>query len=916
VPLEEYRSKRDFRKTREPAGARGPGGAGGAPGTPGLLYVIQKHDASRLHYDFRLELDGVLLSWAIPKGPSLDPHDRHLAARTEDHPLEYGSFEGTIPEGEYGAGTVLLWDRGTWEPEGDLREMLKKGDLKFTLHGEKLTGSWVLVRMKPHPERGDKEEWLLIKHRDEQAVDADRQRVLRERPESVASGRSLEEISAAGQASVWYGSQPPSEQTGVRAGEDFAIKPGALRGATPAPPPRFVLPELATPVKKAPAGGDWLHEIKYDGYRAIARIERGEIKMYSRNGKDWTARYAAIAAELARLPVESAVTDGEVAVLLSDGRTSFQELQNALGNETARRREQGESRLLYYIFDLLYLDGFDLTRVAIEDRKDLLRRLLARLGQGGPLRYSNHIPGSGAEMLAQACGLGLEGIVSKRVSSPYRPGVRGAEWVKTKCKNQQEFVIGGYTDPAGARTGFGALLLGVREDGGLRYVGKVGTGFGEKSLTALASRLGGMRTNDPPFTIDVAKAQKNSHWVRPELVAEVEFTEWTRDGGIRHPSFKGLREDKPAEDVTAEVPVKATDVDMAASAPAPAGGHAGAGRAAATAATEPAAAGHGAGATRAATAANGSQINGVAITHPDRVFWPTPGVTKLDLIRYYDLVAERMLPYVLNRPIAMVRCPAGVEDGEGEVRQRGGRPGGCFFHKHPAEDFPGPVGRVMITESGGPAPYLTITDAGGLTALAQMGVLEIHIWGSTWPDIERPDMMVFDLDPGPGVEWPALADGARLVREVLRSVHLKSFVKTTGGKGLHVVVPLTPAEGWKEVREFCHRVAEIMVELSPERFTANMSKAKRGGKMYVDYVRNTRGSTSIAPFSTRAKERATVAVPLRWAELSGRIRPDSYTVESLGSRLRRQKDDPWEGFFETRDTQRLDPGIRKALEQS
>jgi bifunctional non-homologous end joining protein LigD len=907
VALEEYRRKRDFGKTPEPGGAEQ---AQVTPGAPGARYIIQKHDARRLHYDFRLELDGVLLSWAIPKGPSLDPHDRHLAARTEDHPLEYGSFEGTIPEGEYGAGTVLLWDRGTWEPEGDPHAMMRKGDLKFTLHGEKLRGSWVLVRMKPRPEQGDKEEWLLIKHRDEEAVEGGGQRLMDERPTSVASGRSLEEIAAAGEASVWHGAEPADAQSGVRPGEDFAIDPGALRGATPSPaPPRFTPPELATLVKKAPTGGDWLHEIKFDGYRAIARIEDGSVRIYSRNDKDWTDRYAAIAAELARLPVKGALLDGEVAVLLPDGRTSFQELQNALGDGEGRDGERG--RLLYYVFDLLYLDGYDLTRAAIDDRKDLLRRLLARVGQGGRLRYSEHISGSGENVLEQACGMELEGIVSKRAGSPYRAGARTGEWVKTKCKNQQEFVIGGYTDPAGARTGFGALLLGVREDGGLRYVGKVGTGFDEKSLTALAARLHDLRLDAPAFTAGLEKAQKTVHWVRPELVAEVEFTEWTRDGGIRHPSFKGLREDKPAGDVVAEVPMKAADKTEAPGGSTPAD---------TPAKARSGASGEGGGSARSGGAggpggiAGGTpQMNGVALTHPDRVFWPTPGVTKLDLVKYYDLVAERMLPYVIDRPIAMVRCPSGVEDGEAEVRQRGGRPGGCFFHKHPGEDFPGPVGRVMITESGGPAPYLTITGPGSLTALAQMGVLEVHIWGSTWPDIERPDMVVFDLDPGPGVEWEALADGARLVRDVLHAVHLESFVKTTGGKGLHVVVPLTADEGWKEVEQFCRRVAGVMVEFAPNRFTANMSKAKRQGKIYVDYVRNNRGSTSIAPFSTRAKEQATVAVPLRWTELTGRIRPDSYTVETLAGRLRRLKNDPWEGYFQVRDMQKLDASVQAAL---
>jgi bifunctional non-homologous end joining protein LigD len=960
VALEEYRRKRDFAKTPEPAGdnageaaeggegpadvepgGAGPGGAGPGGAEPsrararpngpggrdgagaGPLYVVQKHDARRLHYDFRLELDGVLLSWALPKGPSLDPRDRRLAARTEDHPLQYGGFEGTIPEGEYGAGTVLLWDRGTWEPDGDPHEMLRKGDLKFTLRGEKLTGSWVLVRMKPRPGGGDKEEWLLIKHRDEAALVGDGQRILAERPDSVASGRSLEQVAASADASVWHGDRPPDAQLDARPGEEFALDPSDVKGAVRvAAPPRFVEPELATLVKAAPPGQEWLHEIKFDGYRTISRIERGAVRMYSRNGKDWTDRYRVIADDLARLPVESAVLDGEVVVVLPDGRSSFQELQRVLGDEVGHATGDhagggsgDDAGLRYYLFDLLYLDGYDLTGAAIEDRKDLLLRLLTRAGRDGRLLLSDHIAGSGAAVLEQACRMDLEGIVSKRAGGPYRPGTRTNEWVKAKCTSRQEFVIGGYTDPAGSRTGFGALLLGVPAEGGLRYVGKVGTGFDERTLAGLASQLRALSTDVPPFTQGLARAQKNAHWVRPELVAEVEFAEWTRDGGIRHPSFAGLREDKSAREVVAEVPAEAgraevdTDTGAGSRGPATPSDSPGPIR-------PPGAGGH-----------VPAVVNSVTITHPDRVFWPTSGVTKSDLVGYYDMVAERMLPYVLDRPIAMLRCPAGVEDTGAEVRQaegepppggasrrrsRGGPPG-CFFHKHPAEDFPGPVGRVMITESAGPAPYLMITGPGSLTALAQMGVLEIHVWGSTWPDIERPDMLVLDLDPGPGVGWPALADGARLVRDVLRSVRLESFVKTTGGKGLHVVAPVTPNVDWAETSRFCRRVAELMAEISPERFTANMSKAERTGKIYVDYVRNNRGSTSIAPFSTRAREQATVAVPLRWSELTGRIRPDTYTVGDVAGRLRRLKSDPWEDYFPTRDAQRLEPGLAATL---
>ncbi len=516
MALEEYRKKRDFDRTPEPAGE----GREEAASRPGLLFVVQKHAAGRLHYDFRLELDGVLLSWAVPKGPSLDPRDRRLAARVEDHPLEYGSFEGTIPKGEYGGGTVLLWDRGTWEPEGDPHEGLRKGDLKLVLHGEKLRGSWVLVRMKPRPGQGDREEWLLIKHRDREASEGEGGRILEERPESVASGRTLEEVTTAGDASVWHGGLPPGGQTDARPGEDFSLDPSSLRGAEAVDSfPGFVRPELATLVEEAPSGDDWLHEIKFDGYRAIATIDKGSVRMFSRNDKDWTVPFRAIADDLARLPVTSAVLDGEVVVRLPDGRTSFQELRDELGaagraaatgdaaaaDDTASRRDRwgsggattgdaaaagdtgdaaatgagvgrgpdsaAESRLAYYVFDLLHLDGYDLTHASLEDRKGLLRRLLAR-SDGGRLLLSDHIPGEGGTVLDQACEMGLEGIVSKRAASPYRAGVRGREWVKTKCRNRQEFVIGGYTDPSGARTGFGALLLGVHTDCGTALRGQ------------------------------------------------------------------------------------------------------------------------------------------------------------------------------------------------------------------------------------------------------------------------------------------------------------------------------------------------------------------------------------------------------------------------------------------------------------
>jgi bifunctional non-homologous end joining protein LigD len=477
MALEEYRKKRDFEKTPEPAGDAREANRR----QPGLLFVIQKHAAGRLHYDFRLELDGVLLSWAVPKGPSLDPHDRHLAARVEDHPLEYGSFEGTIPKGEYGGGTVLLWDRGTWEPEGDPHDGLRKGDLKFVLHGEKLKGAWVLVRMRPRPGREDKEEWLLIKHRDQESVEGGGQRILTERPDSVASGRTLEEVAAAGEASVWHGDLPPDRQTEARPGEEFVLDPSSLKGAVRASSlPRFVQPELTTLVKQAPSGEGWLHEVKFDGYRAISTVQEGAVRIFSRNDREWTDHFRVIADALARLPVKSAVLDGEVVVRLPDGRTSFQELQDELGRTDAGNgSETGrDSRLVYYVFDLLHLDGYDLLQVAIEERRELLRRLLARAGQSGRMLFSEHIRGEGMTVLEQACTIGLEDSEQEGRES-YRPATRAGEWVKTKCKNRQEFVVGGYTDPAGTRTGL-ELCCSASIAAGLRYVGKVGTGFDER----------------------------------------------------------------------------------------------------------------------------------------------------------------------------------------------------------------------------------------------------------------------------------------------------------------------------------------------------------------------------------------------------------------------------------------------------
>ncbi|MBE0476444.1 MAG: DNA ligase D [Coriobacteriia bacterium] len=863
MPLKEYRRKRDFAQTPEPKGA--------PRRDSGRLYVIHKHAARRLHYDLRLELDGVLLSWAIPKGPSLDPADKHLAVRVEDHPVEYGSFEGVIPAGEYGAGTVMLWDRGAWEPARDPHEGLAEGDLKFALRGEKLRGEWVLVRMKRRSEEEGKENWLLIKHRDREALAGDGGAVLRERAGSVASGRSMEEI-AEDRQSVWHSEEPASAQTEVRPPEETRLEPGDLPGARPqAEPPRFVEPELATLVREPPPGEAWVHEIKFDGYRAVARIREGAVAMHSRRDHDWTGRFRSIAEELAGLPVGTAVLDGEVVVQLPDGTTSFQTLQRDLG-------EGRRDRLLYFVFDLLHLDGYDLTGVPLTERKRTLRRLVSRLGPGSRVRYSEDVTGNGPAVFRQACGYGLEGVVSKRAGSRYRPGARGKDWLKVKCLQRQEFVIVGWTDPSRSRVGFGALLLGVQESGGLRYAGKVGTGFDDRFLRGFGERLREIPAREPPLTRGRELAPKRVHWVRPEHVAEVEFTEWTEDGQIRHPSFKGLREDKAPEEVVPEMARPTREV------------------------TGPT--GDGAGVRNARSSARGiggeTAFGGVRITNPGRVLYPVDGITKMDLIEFYDSIAEWIMPHVRGRPIAMVRCPEGIRAQRGEVRED--EPGPCFFHKHPGEDFPGPFERLTIRESEGPQVYLAPTEPASLTGLVQMGVLEIHVWGCRGHDVEHPDMMVFDLDPSEETPWNELIQAARLVRGVLKGLGLESFVKTTGGKGLHVVVPLAPAEDWAGVHAAARAIAEGIVSYAPDKYTSKMSKARRVGKVYVDYVRNARSATSIAAYSTRARPHATVSVPLRWEELTGSTRSDAWTVRNLRKRLSHLKGDPWEGYFDAEQT--------------
>jgi bifunctional non-homologous end joining protein LigD len=844
---------RDFARTAEPSGRRGRGRA--APRND-RSYVIQKHAARRLHYDFRLELDGALLSWAVPKGPSLDPDVKRLAVETEPHPLEYGGFEGTIPKGEYGGGTVMVWDRGSYEPKDEARKAYEKGHLSFTLHGEKLRGDWHLVRTQPGP-KGEKN-WLLFKSLDEFARtpgDA----LLEELPLSALTGRSMEDI-AEGRGGrkdsrrVWHSNRDDGGETASHPRKKARPKAARRRarlslpsGSRPGKLLETIEPELATLVAEAPSGDGWVHEIKFDGYRIVARVERGSVGLFTRNGNDWTARMPALAEAFAKLEVESALVDGELVVLDEHGVSNFQALQNSLNLE--RRVE-----LVYYAFDLLHLNGTDLRSAALVDRKAVLKELLAAQPTGvrTTIRSSDHVEGLGAEFFQKACDLGVEGIVSKRASSPYRSG-RGRDWLKVKCSQRQEFVLVGFTDPAGSRSHFGALLVGVRSGDELTYAGRVGTGFTEASLRELHAKLAPLETKTPPVVNPPRGAQaRGVHWVAPKLVAEVAFTGFTEDGVLRHPTFQGLRDDKHPKDVRLERPGPPRKPRR-----------------------------------------DGARVD-YPLTNPDKVLYPKDAIKKRDLLDYYALVAERMLPHVANRPLTLVRCPDGV-----------GKP--CFFQKHPGKGTPDGMRFVTIREAEGKAPYSVIDDARGLFGLVQLGALEIHTWGSRADDFEHPDLLVFDIDPDPAVDFAAVMACARELRTLFETAKLESFVKTTGGKGLHVCVPIEPDLDWDQVKEFSGRIAEAFVRRHPERYVATQSKAKRKGKIFIDYLRNARGATFVAPYSTRARDGAPVAVPLEWDELTPRLKPNAFTLRTLQKRLSAQKHDPFERMATLRQALRPNP---------
>ena len=854
--LKEYKTKRDFAKTQEPSGDaianRGKGAA--------LTFVVQKHDATRLHYDFRIELDGVLKSWAVTKGPSDNPADKRLAVRVEDHPLDYCTFEGTIPDGEYGGGTVMLWDEGTWEPvQGDPHDGLTEGDLKMRLFGHRMKGEWVLVHMKGRDTKRKsgpaRENWLLIKHHDDYAKNEET--LVPRFTTSVSTGRDLAGIakglkpkkqSETPAEAVWHSDKDKAVDNPVPA------KPAAKTRGKALVLPAFRDPQLATLVTQVPQGSDWVFEMKYDGYRCLAAIAGDEVKLYTRTGKDWTEQFKAIAPPLRKLTAGSALIDGELCAFDAKGRTDFSTLKDHLASG---------GPLTYFAFDLLELDGKDLTGLPLTERKAELEKLLGPIEKSSLVQYSAHVTGNGQKVFDAIAAEGHEGIIAKLANAPYR-GDRTKSWLKIKAAKRQEFVIAGWSPSTKKRT-FASLLIGTLEDGKLIYRGRVGTGFTADSAAAMQEKLDVRARKTNPFAEVPRIIARNAHWVAPELVAEIGYAEFTPDGVLRHPSFLGLREDKPAGDVALENPAPADD----GAAPAL---HSKVGILAAEAA-------------------------GIHFTSPDRVIYPGQGVTKGDLAAYYAAVAERMLPYIENRPLSLLRCPQG-------------RAKYCFFQKHDTGGFPDAMKSILIAEKDGQKEdYFYIDDLAGLVAGTQMNVLEWHLWGSRNKDIEKPERIIFDIDPDEGLGFEHVRDAARDIAKVLEDLGLQSYPLVSGGKGVHVIAPLVPKLEWPDIKAFCKGIAKRLEQNEPDRFVANMSKAKRKGRMFVDYLRNERGSTAIAPWSSRSRPGAPTAVPVSWDELKDIHAANQFTLAIAAERAKQP--DPWKDYFGT--TQTITKAMLKAV---
>ncbi|MDB5474150.1 MAG: ligD [Devosia sp.] len=837
--LKEYRAKRDFTKTQEPSGSTvtQPSGKGGR-------FVVQKHDATRLHYDFRIELDGVLKSWAVTKGPSDNPDDKRLAVRVEDHPVDYGSFEGTIPQDEYGGGTVMLWDEGSWEPIGDPHAGLASGDLKMRLNGKRMQGEWVLVHMKGRDTQRKagpaRQNWLLIKHRDDFAAEGE---ILTERfTTSVSTGRDLDGI-----AKGLKPKKPASTKRAAISPSDRAktAKPSQAPGQAGSKPlPTFRQPQLATLVTDVPQGAGWVFEMKYDGYRCQAAIAGNQVRLFTRTGKDWSKQFAAIIPSLAQITKGTALIDGELCAFDSQGRTDFSTLKDHLSNG---------GPLTFFAFDLIEQDGENIARLPLIERKARLEKLLGKAKQSSLVQFSAHVTGNGQKVFDAICREGHEGIIAKNANSPYR-SERTRDWLKIKCAKRQEFVIAGWS-PSTKKKSFASLLLGSWEDGKLVYRGRVGTGFTVQSAEELQERLESLALKASPFEAVPRPVARTARWVAPDLVAEIGFTEFTPDGVLRHPSFLGLREDKPAREVKLEKPLAAPAPSVALTSQA---------------------------------GINAAEAAGVKLTSPERVIYPGQGVTKADLVAYYAAVAERMLPYVEHRPLSLLRCPQG-------------RAKYCFFQKHDTGGFSDEMKSILITEKDGTTEdYFFVDNLAGLIAGTQMNVLEWHLWGARTKDIEKPERIIFDIDPDEGLGFEHVRSAAKEIRSALEDLGLQSYALVSGGKGIHVIAPLKPKLEWPEIKAFSKGFAQRLAEHYPDRFTANMSKARRKGKLFIDYLRNERGSTAVAPWSSRSREGAPAAVPVSWEELETIEAANQFSLAAAAGRAKQP--DPWKDYFAVSQT--------------
>jgi bifunctional non-homologous end joining protein LigD len=834
--LELYRQKRNFDKTAEPSGETP------APASNRLRYVIQKHDATRLHYDLRLEVGGVFRSWAVTRGPSLDPRDRRLAVEVEDHPIPYGDFEGTIPKGQYGGGTVQLWDRGYWAPEDgyDPVKALKDGHLKFVMEGQRLHGGWALVRMADDEPDAKRHNWLLIKHKDDAATDAKGAAKLMDEDRSVASGRPMGEIAQgrgakpkpfimtkSGAADAVWNSRPAGAE------------PAAKAKPNPSKMPQFIEPQLCKSLERPPSGPGWAHEIKFDGYRVQLRIEAGKASLRTRKGLDWTAKFPAIALEASALP--DAMLDGEICALDKGGQPDFAGLQAALSDGKT-------DDLILFAFDFLFEGEEDLRPLPLSQRKARLHRLLSA-SKGQRVRYVEHFETAGQAVLESACRLDLEGIVSKKLDAPYQSG-RGESWTKSKCRAGHEVVIGAWTTNGG---NFRSLIAGVYRDGELVHVGRIGTGFGQGKLDRLLPALKAHETKTSPFKDRLPPGGGDeTHWVKPVLVAEIQYAGFTGDGAIRQASFKGLRQDKPAGEVQAETPAPAEQTALTEPAPASPSGSPGRG-----------------------------VVMGVNVSHPDKALWPDAGdgkpVTKLDLARYFEAVGAWLLPHIQGRPCSLIRIPDGIA-------------GEHFFQRHAMRGASHLIEQVTV--SGDRKPYLQIDRIEGLIAAAQIGAAELHPWNCRPNAPDTPGRLVFDFDPAPDVDFAAVIAAAKEMKDRLEALGLTAFCKTTGGKGLHVVTPLAPADlDWPTAKAFAREVCDRMAKDSPSRYVLNMAKAQRVGRIFLDYLRNDRMSTAVAPLSPRARDGAPVSMPVTWSQVKAGLDPKRFTLRTVPALL--AKTDAW-----------------------